>query len=128
VGGNISRDDRAGSHESSRPDSNAAENDDSRAERGTPFHHRSQKSPVGVALWSAIFTRRARKPVVDEKDPVTDEDLILDLNPAADERVTRDLAGLADRRPSGAQRTAGHAYNLCAAWLDVARRAAPVDA
>src|SRR2546427_2577842 len=99
VGGNVSRDHRAGSHESSRPDSNAAEDDDSGAERGASLYHGSQEVPIGVALGSAFVGSGAGELVVDEENPVPDEDLVLDLNAVADERVARDLAGGADRPP-----------------------------
>jgi len=88
----------AGSHESPRPDSHPAEDDDSGAERGAPFHHRSQEGPISVALGSAFVGGGAREPVVDEENPVTDENLILDLHAVANERVARDLARRAYRR------------------------------
>ena len=100
AGGDVPCDHGACSYESSRPDSNASEDDDSGAERGAPLHHRSQERPIGIGLGSAFLGGGARKPVVDEENPVTDEDLVLDLNAVADERVARDLAGRADRRPS----------------------------
>jgi hypothetical protein len=98
VGGNVSGDHGAGSYESPRPDSNAAEDDHSGAEGGTALDHGSQEGPIGIALGSAFFGRCARKLVVDEENPMTDEDLVFDFDAVADEGVARDLASRADHR------------------------------
>src|SRR5712691_7145902 len=100
VGWYVPCDHGAGSHESPGPDSNAAEDNGSGAERGSSFHDGPQEGPIGIAFGSAFAGGGTREPVVDEQHPVTDEDLILDLDAVADERVARDLARRADRRPS----------------------------
>ena len=51
--------------------------------------------PVGLGLEPAVG-RRARVEIVDEHDPVADEDLVLDRHALADERVALDLASGAD--------------------------------
>src|SRR2546422_267587 len=99
VGGDVSRDHRAGPDERSRPDANAPEDDDSGAERGSPLDDGAQQGPIGIALGGAFAGCGAREPVVHEENAVADEDLILDRDTVADERVARDLAGVADRRP-----------------------------
>src|SRR5258708_4655794 len=80
IGSNVSCDDGTGSHKSPRPNSNATEDDDSGAERRAPFHHCSQQCPIIIALGSAFVGGGARGLVVDEENPVTDEDLVLDLH------------------------------------------------
>src|SRR2546421_8155434 len=97
---NVSGDYGPGAHEGSRPDPDPPEDDPARSERGPALHDGSQESPIGIALRDAFVCRCSREPVVDEQNPVADEDLILDLHAAADERVAGNLARLADRGPS----------------------------
>jgi hypothetical protein len=95
-GGNVSGDHGAGSHEGPRPDSHATKDDDAGTERSASLHHGSQEGPIVIRLGNAFVGRGAREPVVDEENPVTDDDLIFDLHAVANERVARDLAGGAD--------------------------------
>ena len=94
----VAGDDRACPDDRALADPQAAEDDRARADRGAPLDDRRQELPVVVGLQGALVRRRARPLVVDEDDPVPDEDLVADLDTRADERVALDLAARADGR------------------------------
>ena len=64
----------------------------------TAPHAGRQHGPVGVGLHAAVIGGGAGIKVVGEDDAVPDEDLVLDLDPFADERMRGDLAPPANDR------------------------------
>src|SRR4029450_11236676 len=90
-------DDAAGADDGVLADDDLRENRGTRSDRRPPPDERRFNGPVGLGLQRAAGRRRPRKRVVDERDAVADEHLILDRDAGADERVARDLAAPADR-------------------------------
>src|SRR5207342_1676817 len=96
TGGDVPGHHRTGADRGPGPDPDAAEDRRPGADRGAALDHRRQQLPVGLALQLAVAVGRPRPLIVDERDPVADEDLVLDRDPVADEGVALDLAGAAD--------------------------------
>ena len=73
---------RAGADRRPGADPDAAEDRRAGADRGAALDHGPQQLPVGLALQLAVGVGRPRALVVDEDDPVADEDLVLDPTPS----------------------------------------------
>src|SRR5207245_1270858 len=88
--------DGAGADERTLTDRDAAEDDSTRADRRATADDDRQQRPVRLRLQSALVRRGARPLIVDEHNPMPDEDVVLDSHAVADERVALDLAVRAD--------------------------------
>ena len=66
------------------------------ADRCSLLDYRSLDLPVGFGLQLPVGGRGPRIAVVDEHHAVADEDVVLNRDAFADERMARDLAALAD--------------------------------
>src|SRR5437879_11699175 len=67
------------------------------ADGGPFFHQRRLDDPVTLGLQLTVRRGRARTGVVNERDTMANEDVVLDGDPFADEGMAGDLAVLADR-------------------------------
>src|SRR5712691_7097947 len=94
----VARNGAAGAHDGVFADDHVRQNRRPRADRRTAPHGGRLDFPVELRLELARRGRRARIGVVDERDAVPDEDLILDGDAFADERVARNLAATAHLR------------------------------
>jgi hypothetical protein len=92
AGPNVMSDDRSCANHCSRADSDAAEDDGSRAKRRPALHDRLQELPIGLGLKSPGSRGRAWELVVHKKNAVSNEDFVLDRNASTDERMTLYLA------------------------------------
>src|SRR5262249_7805673 len=104
--GRIAGDDRARRHvlrhncpspdERSLANRHPGEDHRPRADARPPSHTRRDHGPVGVRLQGAVGAAGPGQPVVGEAHVVADEDLVLDRDTFADERVARDLTALSN--------------------------------
>ena len=79
--------DRIATDQGARADCHAAHDDRPTADRGAATDAGGDDDPIRFSLWLATRRRRARVQVVDEHNPVADEDLVFDVDAFADERV-----------------------------------------
>jgi hypothetical protein len=91
----VPRDDRARTDERAGSDADSTKHDNARSERGATLDDRAHELPVRISLELARLGRRARELVVDEERAVAYEDLVLNLDTAADKAVTLDFAARA---------------------------------
>jgi hypothetical protein len=84
-------------HDGARADRNPAHDRSIRSYGGPPFDKGWNNLPILFRLEIAGFIDGPRKPVINEHDPMTYEDLILNDDSLADEGVTLDFAILSDR-------------------------------
>jgi hypothetical protein len=91
-------DDGSGTDDGPRPDRDTGEDGRIAADRGALADRGVNLSPVLLRLQSAVAPRGSRVEVVGEHHAVADEDLVLDGDPGANERVRGDLASPADPR------------------------------
>src|SRR2546426_2344312 len=91
----ILRHDRAGADERTLANRDAAHDHGAAPDRRPSTDARRHDLPVGLGLERAAGGR-ARIAIVDEHHAVTDEDLVLDRHPLAQERMRGDLAPGAD--------------------------------
>src|SRR6266850_2195840 len=96
VGGHVVGDDAAGADESLLADGHVGEDGGAGADGRASLHQCRLDLPVLLGLQMTVAGGGARIGVVDEGDPVADEDVVLDDDPLAHEGVARDLAVLAD--------------------------------
>jgi hypothetical protein len=96
VAGNILGDHAARTHNGVLADAHVAKNGGAGADRRALLDHRRLNLPVGFRLQAAIRCRSPGKAVIDELDPVPDEDIVLNRYALTDKAVTRYLAAASD--------------------------------
>src|SRR5215471_12908271 len=94
----VARDERAGTDDRTHSDRDLGEDRGIAADRRAATYAGPQNLPIRFGLKIALSGCGARVTVICEHDAVPHEDLVLDLDPLADEAVRGDLAVLADRR------------------------------
>ena len=97
TGGDVFGDHGAGANQRSRADGDTAQNGCPAADRCTSAHAGGDHFPISFSLRQPIRCR-SRVRIVDEHDPMTHEDFVLDRDAFADEGMAGDFAAGADDR------------------------------
>jgi len=87
AGQNILRDDTAGSHDCILANGESAQKRRPGTDRSPSLHNRSLAGPVCLGLKFAVTAGGLRNAIVDERNPVTDEDSFFYFDSFADEGV-----------------------------------------
>src|SRR5204862_1469828 len=98
VGWHIFRENASGTDNRKLADGDAAKNRRSRADRRAAFDVDRLTLPFAVTFGHAFIICRAWVTVVDERDAVSDEHLVVDCDSFANEGVARDFAAVANLR------------------------------
>jgi hypothetical protein len=93
--GHVASDHRSSTNQGAFADRYAPKNDRTAADRSTSLHASRYNVPIFFGLQSPVG-RRLRVEIVDEHDAVSNENVILNRHPFADERVRRNLAPASD--------------------------------